>query len=107
MVNSNHHTSIVHEHVNVILVGWNGDLVLSFSHLISGLGLFFGLLFEDLNEDQHYDLHKNFYQYLLHQDIFNFFSKSGYINRPLRARLTARNLEATNLLVSNMDLLSH
>ncbi|RNA41472.1 hypothetical protein BpHYR1_010470 [Brachionus plicatilis] len=32
---------------------------------------------------QKYDLHKNFYQYLLHQDqLKELFSKSGYINRP-------------------------
>ncbi|RNA00316.1 hypothetical protein BpHYR1_019691 [Brachionus plicatilis] len=42
----------------------------------------------------------NFYQYLLHQDQSKeFFSKSGYINRPHRSRLTARNLEATTLLL--------
>ena len=34
------------------------------------------------------------------------FSKSGYINRTHRSRLTAKNLEATTLLVSNMDLLN-
>ncbi|RNA35874.1 hypothetical protein BpHYR1_018616 [Brachionus plicatilis] len=46
-----------------------------------------------------YGLHKNFYQYMLHQDqLKEFFSKSGYINRPDRSRLTARNLEATTLL---------
>ncbi|RNA35576.1 acid-sensing ion channel 1 isoform X2 [Brachionus plicatilis] len=50
---------------------------------------------------------KIFYQYLLHLDqLKEFFSKSGYINRPHRSRLTARNLEATTLLVSNMDLLN-
>ncbi|RNA31694.1 hypothetical protein BpHYR1_004626 [Brachionus plicatilis] len=48
---------------------------------------------------QSYDLHKIFYQYLLHLDqLKEFFSKSGYINRPHRSRLTARNLEATTLL---------
>ncbi|RNA23076.1 hypothetical protein BpHYR1_030727 [Brachionus plicatilis] len=46
--------------------------------------------------------------YLLHQDqLKDFFSKSGYINRPPRSRLIARNLEATSLLVSNMDLLNN
>ncbi|RNA10618.1 hypothetical protein BpHYR1_024424 [Brachionus plicatilis] len=35
-----------------------------------------------------YDLHKNFYQYLLHQDqLKELFSKSGYINRPHRKKL--------------------
>ncbi|RNA17157.1 hypothetical protein BpHYR1_004125 [Brachionus plicatilis] len=59
-------------------------------------------------QKQNYDLHKNFYQYLLHLDqLKEFFSKSGHINRPQRSRLTARNLEATILLVSNMDLLNH
>ncbi|RNA09221.1 hypothetical protein BpHYR1_007869 [Brachionus plicatilis] len=37
-----------------------------------------------------YDLHKNFYQYLLHLD------------QPHESRLTSRNLEETTLLVSNM-----
>ncbi|RNA26090.1 hypothetical protein BpHYR1_001067 [Brachionus plicatilis] len=42
--------------------------------------------------------HKNFYQYLLNQDqLKEFFSKSGFINRP--HRLTAKNLEATTLFV--------
>ncbi|RNA30790.1 hypothetical protein BpHYR1_033126 [Brachionus plicatilis] len=49
--------------------------------------------------NQSYDMHKNFYQYLLHLDqLKEFFSKSGYINRPHRLRLTVRNLEATTLL---------
>ena len=33
------------------------------------------------------------------------FSKSGYINRPHRSRLTAKNLEDTTLLSCNMDLM--
>ncbi|RNA02255.1 hypothetical protein BpHYR1_019636 [Brachionus plicatilis] len=49
----------------------------------------------------HYDLHKNFYQYLLHLDQLK------DINRSHSSRLTARNLEANTLLVSSMDLLSH
>ncbi|RNA07369.1 hypothetical protein BpHYR1_034010 [Brachionus plicatilis] len=51
------------------------------------------------NLSQSYDLRKNFYQYLLHLDqLKEFFSKYGYINRPHRSRLTVRNLEATTLL---------
>ncbi|RMZ93389.1 hypothetical protein BpHYR1_027295 [Brachionus plicatilis] len=43
--------------------------------------------------------HKNFSQFLLHLDqLKEFFSESGYINRPHRSRLTARNLEATTNL---------
>ncbi|RNA40454.1 hypothetical protein BpHYR1_013674 [Brachionus plicatilis] len=50
-----------------------------------------------------YDLHKNFYQYLLHQDqLKEFFSKSGHINKPHRSRLTARNLEITTLLTCDL-----
>ncbi|RMZ95518.1 hypothetical protein BpHYR1_045847 [Brachionus plicatilis] len=42
-------------------------------------------------------------QYQLHQDqLKEFFSKSGYINRPHRSRLTARNLEATTLLTCDL-----
>ncbi|RNA37994.1 hypothetical protein BpHYR1_052913 [Brachionus plicatilis] len=47
-------------------------------------------------------------KYQLHQDqLKEFFSKSCYINRPHRSRLTARNLEGNTLLISNLDLLNH